>query len=282
MLARMRELSALADSLDERNEDNVSRTASYLELYAWARERGRELPWLLMAHLVSRNAGYWMTDLARRIETAPMPAMADALTNLFVLLERSNYLIFHDAWHHVCAHLAGRARELAPPRTPVFMCEAWRRYEDAIGERAPTADEERALVLDLVHNEQNLIERRSVHHPYLAQGLFAIGMIEQSGKERPLVFPWRETDTPVELRVGGFAELDKRIAAGARIFDAVLADRSRRAAMFEWAMAHPHTGSRAVAGGKDGPTLREAWPVVRVRALWSEVHAPPGVDPRYP
>jgi len=48
---------------DARNRDNVSRTTSYLELYAFARERGIELPWVLMAHLVSRNAGYLMTDL---------------------------------------------------------------------------------------------------------------------------------------------------------------------------------------------------------------------------
>ena len=42
---------------DARNRDNISRTTSYLELYAFARERGIELPWVLMAHLVSRNAG---------------------------------------------------------------------------------------------------------------------------------------------------------------------------------------------------------------------------------
>ena len=50
------------DELDERNTDNVSRTESYLALYQALRADGVELPWILMAHLVSRNAGYLMSD----------------------------------------------------------------------------------------------------------------------------------------------------------------------------------------------------------------------------
>lgn len=268
--------------LDERNVDNISRTASYLELYAWTRAHETEMPWLLMAHLVSRNAGYLMTDLARQI-AGPIgqdAALADAMRTLFVLLERGNFLIFWDAWHHVLTYLAGELDTLAAPRTPVFMCEAWRRYDR---ERAtPSAELERTLVLDLVHNEQNLIERRAVHHPDLAPGLRLLTMIEASGRERPMVFPWPDDTSAPEIRVGGFAVLDRRIATGARIFDEVLAGRARRDAMFEWAMAHPHTGSREVHGGKPGPSVREVWPVAMVRELWAHIHAAPEPDPAYP
>ncbi|HUJ63292.1 MAG TPA: DUF2515 family protein [Kofleriaceae bacterium] len=256
--------------LAERNRDNVARTASYLELYAWTRAHPPELPWLLMAHLVSRNAGYLMTDLARRIASDhPRDvAMRDAMRSLFVLLERGNFLIFWDAWHHVCSYLAGDLAAIAPPRTPRFMCDAYARGH---------ADE-RALVMDLVHNEQHLIEHRAVHHRDLAPGMLLLDMIERSGRERALVFP---VEAP-EIRVGRFADVARRIAAGARIFDEVLADRARRDACFAWASAHDHTGSREIYGGPAGPGVREAWPIDLVRSLWTHVHAEPEPDPEYP
>ncbi len=269
-------LEAWLEEIDHRNADNVSRTGSYLELYDWTAANGRELPWLLMAHLVSRNAGYLMSDLARSIDGkagAADPALRGAMENLMALLERANFLIFHDAWHHVLHHLLGRTAQLTGPRTPRFMIDAWQRHE-----RHDHSDE-RPLVLDLVHNEQHLIERRAVHHADLAAGLRLLQWIELSGREKPLHFP---IDGAPAITVGGFALVERRIAAGARIFDEVLADRDRRAALVAWARAHPHTGSRTIHGGKPGPTIREAWPVERVRGLWSGVHAPPEADPLYP
>ena len=118
-----------------------------------------------------------------------------------------------------------------------------------------------------------------MHHADLAAGLRLLQWIELSGREKPLHFP---IDGAPAITVGGFAIVERRIAAGARIFDEVLADRDRRAALVAWARAHPHTGSRTIHGGKPGPTIREAWPVERVRGLWSGVHAPPEADPLYP
>jgi Protein of unknown function (DUF2515) len=263
------------DELDERNTDNVTRTDSYLQLYAWTVASGRELPWLLMAHLVSRNAGYLMSDLARSLDgkAGADPDLRGAMESLMALLERANFLIFHDAWHHVLHALLGRADALSSPRTPRFMIDAWQRHA------RDGRDGERTLVLDLVHNEQHLIERRAVHHAHLAPGLRLLQMIEMSGREKPLHFP---IEGAPAITVGGFAQVERRIAAGARIFDEVVADRGRRAALLTWAQAHPHTGSRAVYGGKPGPTIRAAWPVVRLRAMWSAIHAPMEPDPLYP
>lgn len=265
-------IRTFAAELDARNRDNITRTASYLELYAYTRTHPPELPWLLMAHVVSRNAGYSMSDLARRLAAPNVdPVLAPPMRMLFALLERGNFLIFHDAWHHVCAFLAGDANALAPPRTPVFMCEAWQRF-------AAGASDERALVLDLVHNEQHLIERRAVHHPDLLPGLRLLELIEASGRERAMIFPC----STAEIKVGGFAQLDRRIATGARIFDEVIADRTRRDAIFAWCAAHPHTGSREIYGGPPGPTVSDAWPLDLVQSLWPPIHSPPDPDPSYP
>lgn len=266
--------------LDARNVDNVSRTHSYLELYTYTREHGPELPWLFMAHLVSRNAGYTMTDLARALDDERTPRegpMRDGIFNFMAMFERANYLIFHDAWFHVLHHLLGRSAQLPVGRTPAFVREAWPRYE-AAARAGVDAALERALVLDLVHNEQHFIERRVVHNPRYQAGMMLLSMMESSGREKPLVFPVGDA----QIRVGKFAEIGRRIATGAIIFDEVLADRSQRDAAWAWAMQHPHTGARSVYGGRGDRTLREAWPVERVRELFEGIHAAPEPDPDYP
>jgi hypothetical protein len=266
--------------LDERNVDNVSRTQSYLELYTYTREHGPELPWLFMAHLVSRNAGYTMTDLARALDDERTPregSMREAIFSFMAMFERANYLIFYDAWFHVLHHLCGRSAELPVGRTPTFVREAWPRYETA-ARVGVDAGLERSLVLDLVHNEQHFIEHRVVHNPRYRAGQQLLAMMESSGREKPLVFPVGDA----QIRVGQFADLQRRIATGAVIFDEVLADRAQRDAAWEWAMQHPHTGARVVHGGRGYRTLREAWPVERVRELFEGIHAPPEPDPLYP
>jgi hypothetical protein len=260
-------LERLLGELDERNRDNVSRTESYLELYTYTREHPPDLPWVLMAHLVSRNGGYNMTDVAQSIERDNSPFGRAAQEELFAFLERANFLIFHDAWFHLLHHLLGRARELAPPRTPRFVCEAWARYE--------AHPDERQLVQDLVTNEQNLIERRVVHAARFARALALLSFVESIGRERPLSLPCTEA----RITVGGFGSMERRIATGWRIYDEVLADRERRHAMYRWALEHPHTGSRAAYGGRPTPLLRDVWPEARVSALGFDLHAPPEDDP---
>lgn len=272
--------------IDARNTDNVARTNSYLELYDYTCDHPPDLPWVLMAHLVSRNAGYLMTDLARRLAResgrTDQPGFPEAATNLFLLLERANFLIFHDAWYHVLSHLLGRTDSAPEGRTTQFVIGAWRRYVDALNEEGtdgkPSPALERALVFDLVENEQNFIERRAVHHERFGPARALIGLIESSGREKPIHLPLTEA----EIRVGSFVDLEHRIAAGRRIYDEVLADRDRREALRTWAQQHPHDGSRAVYGGRPGPPLREAWPVARVRAMWAGIHAPPEPDPEFP
>lgn len=274
----MTRLEELLAEIDERNADNVSRTDSYLELYAFTREHPPDLPWLLMAHLVSRNGGYLMCDVARSLDNKRSVFSERALIELFLLLERANYLIFFDAWHHVIHHLLGRSGELAPGRSPRFVRDAWLRYERARRGRGVDLALERGLVEDLVTNEQNYIERRVVHHPRFDAPRAIITFIEAVGSEAPIVLP----DVTTRICVGGFALLERRIATGMRIFDEAIADRARRDAAFEWARSKPHDGSRSVYGGKPGPRLRDAWPVTEVRALWTGIHAAPEPDPAWP
>lgn len=273
MLAPVRRrVEQMLGELEERNADNVSRTESYLELYALTREMGRELPWVLMAHLVSRNSGYLMSDLAIAIERGTTPFSREALTEMFLFLERPNFLIFHDAWWHVAHHLLDQP--MHEGRVPRFVREAWRRYQAA----KKSEEVERALVFDLVTNEQNLIERRTVHAPRFEKARALVRFFDAMKSEQPIVLPV----TRAQIIVGGFLELEKRIATGRRIFDEVLADRATRDAIFDWATAHPHTGSRAIYGAKPTPPIREAWPRERVREIAPDIHDDPEHDPLWP
>jgi len=262
------------DDLAARNRDNVSRTSSYLELYAFARGVGHELPWILMAHLVSRNTGYLLSDLSTRIAQRRGKGdevSADAMETLALLLERGNYVIFDDAWRHVLAHLR-RATGLPPiahTGTTRFMTEAWERFEREGGERE--------LVLDLVRNEQNVIERRVVHNERFGPGLRMLQLVELAGREQPLHFP---AEGLPEIRVGGFSELDLRIEAGRRIFDEVVGPH--RDALFRWAMEHEHTGSRVAYGGPETPRIHDAWPPERFETRDPHIHAPLEEDPHFP
>jgi hypothetical protein len=268
-------LEASLRDLDARNRDNVTRTESYLELYAYTRDNPPDLPWLLMAHLVSRNGGYLMSDVADSIARGGGAFSPGALVSLFAMLERANFLIFYDAWHHVLLHLLGRSGEASSARVTPFVRAAWSRYESAHGEAVATASAEKQLVRDLVTNEQNFIERRVVHAPRFAQALAIVEFGASIGRETPIVLP----DKSRTIHVGRFALLGRRIEVGWRIFDEILADRAERERLFAWAMAHPHTGSRAVYGGRATRTIREAWPADQVRKRWEGIHAPPEADP---
>ncbi|WP_437503068.1 DUF2515 family protein [Sorangium sp. So ce1099] len=279
-LADSARLVALLAELDERNLDNVTRTESYLELYALTRADPPDLPWLLMAHLVSRNAGSLMTEIAMILDRGDGAIAPSALRELFLFLERANHLIFFDAWYHVLHHLLGRSAELRPGRCSRFVREAWARHEQARRAGQPHPALERALVRDLVTNEQNLIERRVVHHPRFPIARALVALAEALGQEAPVVLPC----TQVSVQVGGFAILERRIAAGMSIFDA-MADRATRDAMYAWARLHPHDGSQSLFDGARGPArprLRDAWPAHAVRALWDGIHAPPEPDPGWP
>jgi hypothetical protein len=256
----------------ERNRDNIARTESYLELYALTRESDADWPWLLMAHLVSRNAGYLMVDLAQAIDHERRVFTRASLVESFAMLERANFLIFFDAWHHVLRALERGDDFAGDAATTEHMKRAYSAYFS--GE----TDRERRLVLDLVTNEQRFIEHRVVHGEAYRRAMALLGFVEKSGHERPMVLPL----SPAKITVGGFAEVERRIETGRRLYDEVLVDRVLRAEIYAWALETPHTGSRAAHGGKPGPRLRDAWPLERVRTISPALHAPPEPDPRWP
>ncbi len=75
-----------------KNANNVTRTKAYLDFYC----SHPEIHWAFLAHMVSRNAGYHMTDL--KGELLPSIIERKEAENFFLFLERANAYIFHDAY----------------------------------------------------------------------------------------------------------------------------------------------------------------------------------------
>lgn len=136
---------------------NITRTEAYLACY----QAYPELHWAFLAHMVSRNAGWNMTDLRGR--------MADLMDETekrayYRFLERSNALIFQDAYPQLLLYI--KSRELGSSRFHLlsyfhvsgFMRPFWERFWIDRGSAL--------LTVGLIINEQNYIEKRVIRHPY--------------------------------------------------------------------------------------------------------------------
>jgi hypothetical protein len=260
------------------NRDNVSRTCAYADYYS----RNPDIGWALLASLVSRNAGYLMTDLRREPVTAILPPAA--AERFFLALEACNSAIFLDAFPQLLLyeyakragaplfHLLDRvsgSRSMGP-----YWNDHWRGGSPA------------RLDLALVVNEQCHLERRVFGDPRLGAcfrtALFALAMRLRMFW---LVFPGRcasGDETPLyTMRVGRFAWVDGRIRMGRRLYGLLFASAAG-AAVRRWAQRAPeHSGSRADYAPETfaaeatfntgtplapSPTLRRCWPPVRLFA----------------
>lgn len=142
----------------EHNRSNITRTAAYLECY----EQYPELHWALLAHMVSRNGGYHMTDLQSDL-MHNLQNQSDR-EHMYRLLERCNALIFQDAYPQLLLYMNSRRigrscfHLLSHFHVSAFMTPFWERFWL---ERCSSL-----LSVALIINEQNYIESRVVQHPY--------------------------------------------------------------------------------------------------------------------
>nr|WP_269148260.1 DUF2515 family protein [Paenibacillus glucanolyticus] len=88
------------------NRSNVTRTQAYYDCY----KSYPELHWALLAHMVSRNAGWNMSDLKGGL----MSDLTDSQfkNHLYRFLERCNALIFQDAYPQLLLYIHSRKKEL--------------------------------------------------------------------------------------------------------------------------------------------------------------------------
>jgi hypothetical protein len=112
------------------NRNNVTRTNAYWSCY----QTNPELHWALLAHMVSRNGGWCMTDL--RGELLPHLINNELAQHLFDFLERANGLIFQDAYPQLLLYGESKRRKkslfhlLPHMNISSWMVPVWKRLLD--------------------------------------------------------------------------------------------------------------------------------------------------------
>lgn len=225
----------------ENNRNNVTRTKAYLDAYL----RSPELHWSLLAHMVSRNAGWNMTDL--KGELLPRLLSEKDRNELFFFLERANWLIFQDAFPQLLLYEESIKRGkplfyLLPYfQVSIFMESIWHIFWMERNHYILTAG--------LVVNEQNYIEQRVMQLPFFQQTV--LNSLEFKLQDvlhlNQILFPSLTVNTAQPflfgLTVEHFTSLANRIVIGKKLYH-LLFRRSRLEEFCQWAKQQPHTGSR--------------------------------------
>ncbi len=189
------------------NKDNVTRTKAYLKYYF----KHPEIKWALLASMVSRNAGWNMTDLLTFTYNQLLSKNMRML--LFKTYERANWFIFSDAFPQLL--LYSYSVKCNKPlfylfkyfTISTFMEEEWLHFW--------TKRKENRLLTAQIINEQNIIQipvikepffRENVFHtfPYLLQELFHLNSVVFPTKQGDLygIYIKRFTDTSSRIETG--------------------------------------------------------------------------------
>jgi hypothetical protein len=231
---------------EELNRNNVTRTEGYRNLYF----RMPELHWALLAHMVSRNGGWNMTDLQG--EWLPRLLNERQRKDVFLFLERANRLIFGDAYPQLLLYewsrRLGRSLFHLLPAFGVssFMEPVWRHFwRDGDSAMLSTA---------LIVNEQHYIDERVARHPYFEErvlGTMFFGL-QSLLQMNAVFFPYRcgMDNRGEELQLAGlilerFQSLDERIEFGKRLYAMLFGIPRVLDGVRNFAAAVKHTGSRA-------------------------------------
>lgn len=242
------------------NRNNATRTAAYLSFY----RRHPEIDWALLAHLVSRNGGWNMTDL--RGEWLPRLLSDHEIDSFFLFLERCNWLIFHDAYAQLLLYeeMKSSGKELTHllPTLGVsrFMVPLWQEFLRS--QNAPL------LTRGLIVNEQQFIQQRVVHQRFFRQNVLDTFEFKAQSvlSLNQVLFPFKHHPTDNRLSIVGiivhdFPSVEKRIEIGKALYQLLFGDKERLAKIKDWAFRIPHTGSRA-----------DYWPQIfsPIKQFWEE------------
>jgi hypothetical protein len=273
------------------NLNNVTRTMAYWTIY----KAYPELHWAFLAHLVSRNGGWSMTDLQG--QWLPHLLSEQRIEAIFDLLEACNSLIFGDAYPQLRLYAeckrTGRDLFYLLPRFGVsaFMSPFWDKF---LSDGNPIP-----LTAALIINEQHFIQSRVVEDDRYRSEVFASFAFRSQPllQLNQILFPLRRANRAGKrspLRLAGrvlenFEDLRERIEFGKSLYGMLFGYPDVLQGAILFAEQTVHTGSRAdywphrfnphsmtKAGGKSelsdmaaglsissswlSPSLPDAWP----------------------
>ncbi|MFC0271644.1 DUF2515 family protein [Metabacillus herbersteinensis] len=243
------------------NYDNISRTYAYKNYY----ERNLEIKWSFLASMVSRNAGWCMTDLQG---TWFRKALSNEKRHLlFMTYEKANWRIFADAYPQLLIYEQSKKENkplfslLIHFHVSTFMVKEWQYFWEY-------QDKER-LMIALIINEQNVIQKPIIENKFYIKKVFHSFpyFFQDEFHFSTVIFPTMRGEL-YGFSVYDFQNVTKRIQLGKRL---------------AWLLFHPeyyddfllfsriitHTGSRydfeqyiPKKSKRETPFLRTTYPIV--------------------
>ncbi|MGG3791839.1 DUF2515 domain-containing protein [Geobacillus thermodenitrificans] len=235
LISRIRAVTA------EHNENNVTRTAAYLDFYL----RHREIHWAFLGHMVSRNGGWNMTDL--KGELLMRLLSEDEQRSFFSFLERGNWLIFQDIYPQFLLYEESQKQDrplfylLPYIGVSTFMETIWNHFWQR--------GDPYVLAIALVINEQSYLEQRVIQHPVFQQTVFQTlkFKLQELLHFSHILFPYDDGQGGTALigeTLHQFESLHERILLGKRLYSILFDNEETLKNTVRWAVNRPHTGSR--------------------------------------
>jgi Protein of unknown function (DUF2515) len=241
------------------NQNNVTRTKAYLDFYL----KYPEICWAFLAHLVSRNAGWTMTDL--KGEYLPRFLSPDDQHAFFSFLERGNWLIFQDAYPQLLIYEESLKVKkplfhlLSAFHVSCFMKVVWNHFWSD-----KSSDSSHTLSVGLIINEQYYIDSRVINDQHFNQTVFNTlpFQLQNVFNMNVLLFPMIRNGS-IQLigePANHFLYVKERIELGKRLYQLVFSKHSILSEILEWSKRHPHSGSRKDFWPELFHTIKEGQP----------------------
>lgn len=258
-------IRSIQQATSKRNRNNVIRTEAYLSIFL----NYPELHWAFLAHAVSRNAGWNMTDLKGNL--LPKLLQEQEIQDYFQMLERCNWLIFQDAYPQLMLYGESKKQKkslfhLLPYfHVSSFMQAVWEWYWE---QREELEEKHLAKILSyaLIINEQNYIEQRVIQDAYYQEHVLKrfTFLLQSFLHFNHIYFPYAKEDLYTrnergvshlkggpkpKLSLAGtvvtdFTDLNDRIKVGKILYSLLFESGLISVDIQSWLLASQHTGSR--------------------------------------
>jgi hypothetical protein len=221
------------------NQNNITRTMAYLDFFY----KHPELHWALLAHMVSRNAGWNMTDLQG--EWISRLLTHKEREQYFLFMERANWLIFQDAYPQLLLYEEVKKRNenlfhlLTQLGVSRFMEVMWNDFW--------THRDMQRITVSMIINEQNYIEKRVIDKDkYAAPVLEDVKYFLQDALDMCMILFPSSSAGHIHFygkQVNAFPSLERRIELGKSLYS-LLFDKEVIHGVLIWCKNTYHTGSR--------------------------------------
>ncbi|MFE8702080.1 DUF2515 family protein [Cytobacillus sp. FJAT-54145] len=223
------------------NENNVTRTSAYLKYFL----RNPNVHWAFLAHMVSRNGGYYMTDLKSSFFKDIIPSHEQK--RYFLFLERCNAYIFQDAFpqlllYEYCVKVNKPMFHLLKGfNVSSFMIPLWESFFNNKNSEA--------ITIGMIINEQKMLGERVLKILYQSHSVLdeLPYKLQETLGLTTVLFPYRSKQSEryklYGQEVKNFSDVDERITIGKKLYQ-ILFSKYVFESSFQFANHNVHTGSR--------------------------------------